>query len=74
MLVEQVAGELGPSSGIAIGWHAVTFENALNPDTRAENDYENQQDENGDNHLDLTRCLDFTLTPLRGSELFPIAC
>jgi len=72
--VEQVAGELGPGSGIAIGWHAVAFENALHPDTRAENDYENQQDENGDDHLDLPRCLGFTLTPLRAAELFAIAC
>ena len=74
VLVEQVAGELRTGSGIAIGWYAVTFQDALHPDARAENDDENQQDENGDNHQGLTRCLGFTLTPLRGADLFPIAC
>ena len=50
MLVKQVAGQLGPGSGISIGRHAVAFENALYPDARAENDYDNQHDEDCDNH------------------------
>jgi len=43
-------GKLGTGAGITVGWFAVALDNALDPDSRAQHDHHNDDNEEQNDH------------------------